>query len=122
MAKKAKPITSLSPLHEANKPKTDKPKKGPRQPDLPGIPNSKRIPDLEAVFEEYDEVKAARLAKKNLENQKYEDVIAAMEAAKVPVYKFSSRDGTTVTIKLKGKKSFTVHKAKPEAFKDGEEE
>lgn len=99
-----------------------KSKKGPRQPDLPGIPNDKRVPALEAVFEEFDEVKAARIAKKNLENMKYDAVIEAMESAKVNVYKFSSRDGTTVTIKLKGKKSFTVHKAKPEALsEDGDE-
>lgn len=121
MAKKKGPITSLSPLHEANAQK-NKPKKAPRQPDLPGIPNTKRVPELEAVFEDYDEVKAARLVKFNLEKQKYEEVITAMKAAKVSAYKFSSRDGTTVTIKLKGKESFTVHKAKPDAFKeDGEE-
>lgn len=119
MAKKNEPITSLSPLHAK---KDAKPKKGPRQPDLPGIPNTKRVPELEEVFEEYDEAKAKRLSAKNAENGLFESVIEAMEAAKVGVYKFSSRDGTTVTIKLKGKKSFTVHKAKPEAFKqDGDE-
>ncbi len=99
-----------------------KPKKAPRQPDLPGIPNTKRVPELEALFEDFDEAKAKRMAAHTTEKSLYDSVIAGMEDAKVSVYKFSSRDGTTVTIKLKGKKSFTVHKKKPEAFKDGGED
>lgn len=114
--KKNEPITSLSPLHEKNR----KPR-GPKQQEIPGT-ERKRIAAVESAFEDYDEARAKSKLAKNAENAHYDGVIQAMRDAKVSTYKFASSDGTTVTITLNDKTKFKVHKAKPEAFKQDDEE
>lgn len=109
MAKKNKPITILSPHHEANK----KPR-GAKQTEIPGT-ERKKIAAVEEAFEEWDETKAKRLLLKDAENARYDGVIEAMRKAGVTTYKFSSQDGTTITLSIGDKTKIKVHKAKPEA-------
>lgn len=100
---------------------TDKPKKGPRQTEIPGT-ERKKIPDVEEAFEEYDEANTNAIAAKNVKDSTYASVIERMHDAKVKTYSFPMSDGTTVTISLSDKTKLKVHKKKPEAFKtEGDE-
>lgn len=118
MAKKTKPITSLSPLNSepAKKPR------GPKQLEIKGT-ERKKIPDVEEAFEAFDEAKQTAAAAKNIEKSAYDSVIERMRDAKTKSYTYPMSDGTTVTISLSDKTKLKVHKKKPDAFKDdGEDE
>lgn len=95
--------------------------KGPRQQEIPGT-ERKKIPELEEAFEQYDEANENAIAAKNVKTAAYDSVIERMRDAKVKVYSYPMSDGTTVTISLADKTKLKVHKKKPEAFKDGDEE
>jgi hypothetical protein len=105
---------------EAKNENTKKPR-GPRQQEIPGT-ERKKIPEVEAAFEDWDEAKSRRMAAKTAEDTKYESALNAMRDAKATTYSFASSDGTTITLTLTDKTKLKVHKAKPAAFDYGEGE